>query len=61
MSVGPLPCLLMNDQVVSYAIIGKVPVLSVGSKEKAWCGKAANKFNVDKFLYLVPYKSDCQL
>ena len=45
----------MNDQVVSYAIIGKVPKCWI--KEKSWCGKAATKFVVDKFLYRVPDKS----
>ena len=42
-SFYPEKVTLMNDQVVSCDIIGKVPVLSVGSKEKAWCGKAATK------------------
>ena len=41
----------------NFAVIHRIPTLSVGSKQKAWCGKDVTLWFTKTFLYKVPQDS----
>ena len=46
-----------ENKTAKLAVIHRIPTLSVGSKQKAWCGKDVTRWFCQTFLYTVPHES----